>query len=94
MTQVIIDAGAVAAALIAILTFLGLVVRWVIVKPIKSYIDQATYQIQPHANGGKSLPDVAKAVEKMEWQLKALNARIEKIEFNVCPPPWDPADEG
>lgn len=84
MTQVIIDAGAVAAALIAILTFIGLVVRWVIVKPIKNYIDQATYQIQPFANGGRSLPDAVKAIIEIKGQLRGLDTRIEAIELKVC----------
>lgn len=87
MTQVIIDAGAVAAALIAILTFFGLVIRWVIVKPIQAYIDKATYQIQPHANGGKSLPDAVKAITEIKGHLEALDGRIEAIEAKVCKEP-------
>jgi hypothetical protein len=50
--------GQVAGALIAIATLLGMFIKWVIVKPIKLYIDQATYQIQPDTNGGKSLSDL------------------------------------
>jgi hypothetical protein len=57
-TDYIINAGQVAAAVGAILTLAGILVKWVIVKPIKSYIDQATYQIQPDTNGGKSLSDL------------------------------------
>lgn len=57
--------GQMAAALIAILTLGGMLVKWGIVKPIKAYIDQMTYAIQPHANGGKSLPDLIDAVNDM-----------------------------
>jgi hypothetical protein len=41
-----------AAALVTIGTALGLTIKWAIVKPIKSYIDHATYPISPGANGG------------------------------------------
>jgi hypothetical protein len=61
----ILNAGAVAAALIAILTLGGILVKWGIVKPIKAYIDTMTYAIQPHANGGKSLPDLINKVDAL-----------------------------
>jgi hypothetical protein len=61
----ILNAGAVAAALIAILTLGGILVKWAIVKPIKAYIDTMTYAIQPHANGGKSLPDLINKVDAL-----------------------------
>jgi len=57
--------GQIAAALVAILTLLGMLVKWVIVKPIKAYIDTMTYAIQPHANGGKSLPDLINKVDAL-----------------------------
>ena len=58
--------GQYAAALIAILTLGGMLVKWGIVKPIKQYIDQATYPIQPGANGGKSLPDLINTVDEIK----------------------------
>jgi uncharacterized oligopeptide transporter (OPT) family protein len=67
--SLIIHAGQIAGALIAILTLGGILVKWGIVKPIKAYIDQMTYSIQPHANGGKSLPDIANAVHRLEEKL-------------------------
>ena len=57
--------GQLAAALIAILTLAGMLVKWGIVKPIKAYIDTMTYAIQPHANGGKSLPDLINKVDAL-----------------------------
>jgi len=66
----IIHAGQVAGALVAILTLGGILVKWGIVKPIKAYIDQMTYAIQPHANGGNSLPDVIKALHRVESKLE------------------------
>jgi hypothetical protein len=61
----IIGAGQVAAAVGAILTLAGIIVKWTIVKPIKNYIDQATYQIQPDTNGGKSLSDLHNHVSEV-----------------------------
>jgi hypothetical protein len=61
----IVEAGSIAAALIAIITLGGILVKWGIVKPIKAYIDTMTYAIQPHANGGKSLPDLIRKVDAL-----------------------------
>jgi len=61
----IIYIGQLAAALLAILTLCGMLVKWGIVKPIKAYIDTMTYAIQPHANGGKSLPDLINKVDAL-----------------------------
>jgi hypothetical protein len=65
----IIIAGQVSGALIAILTLGGMLVKYGIVKPIKAYIDQMTYAIQPHANGGKSLPDLINKVDDLKVML-------------------------
>jgi len=65
----LILAGQYAAALIAILSLLGMVIKWAIVKPIKAYIDQATYPISPGANGGKSLPDLINTVDEIKTLL-------------------------
>jgi len=67
--QLVIQIGQISGALIAILTLGGILVKWAVVKPIKAYIDQMTYSIQPHANGGKSLPDIANAVNRLEAKL-------------------------
>jgi hypothetical protein len=68
-TNVIIGAGQVAFAIGSILTLGGIIVKWTILKPIKNYIDAATYPIQPHANGGDSLPDVIKALKRLDEKL-------------------------
>ena len=57
--------GQAAGSMIAILTLAGMLVKWGIVKPIKSYIDKMTYAIQPYANGGKSLPDLINKVDNL-----------------------------
>jgi hypothetical protein len=69
MTHIII-AGQVSGALIAILTLAGILVKYGIVKPIKAYIDTMTYAIQPHANGGKSLPDLINKVDALHLVVK------------------------
>lgn len=61
----IIYIGQIAGALIAILTLFGMIITWGVVKPIKAYIDQMTYPIQPHSNGGKSLPDLINKVDAL-----------------------------
>ena len=63
--------GAGAGALIAIFTLFGMFIKYAIVKPIKAYIDKMTYQIQPHANGGKSLPDLVDTVDDLKTMLIA-----------------------
>jgi F0F1-type ATP synthase membrane subunit b/b' len=87
MTQGILTAGQVAGAFIAIFTLLGMIIKFAILKPIKAYIDKATYQIQPFANGGKSLADVAKVVNEVKSELETLNDRVEAIEVNTCKKP-------
>jgi uncharacterized oligopeptide transporter (OPT) family protein len=70
----LMTAGQAAGSMIAILTLFGMIVKWGIVKPIKSYIDQMTRPIQPNANGGKSLPDL---VEKVNDLKDLLNQHIQ-----------------
>jgi hypothetical protein len=62
----VLIAGQYAAASLAILTLFGLIIKWAVVKPIKLYIDQMTYPIQPNANGGKSLPDLVDNVKEVK----------------------------
>ena len=62
----LMTAGQAAGSLIAILTLGGMLVKYGIVKPIKSYIDQMTRPIQPNANGGRSLPDVIEKVNEIK----------------------------
>lgn len=58
--------GQASASLIAILTLGGMLVKWAIVKPIKSYIDKMTYNIQTDSNGGSSLPDLIRNVNEIK----------------------------
>ena len=82
----LIELGQYAAALSAIAVLAGMTIKWGIVKPIKAYIDQATYPIHPAANGGKSLPDIANTVNRIESQVKDLDYRLNSIEEIVTKP--------
>lgn len=82
----IIELGQYAAALSAIAVLAGMAIKWGIVKPIKAYIDQATYPIHPEANGGRSLPDIANTVNRIESNIKDLDYRLNSIEELVTKP--------
>lgn len=57
--------GIVATSL-GIIAVLG---KWLILNPLKAFIRDQTYPIQPTANGGRSLPDIARAVDRIEKRL-------------------------
>ena len=82
----LIELGQYAGALSAIALLAGMAIKWGIVKPIKAYIDQATYPISPTANGGKSLPDIANTVNRIESNIKDLDYRLDSIEELVTKP--------
>jgi hypothetical protein len=67
----LILAGQYAAALLAVLSLFGVIIKWAVVKPIKAYIDHATYPIQPGANGGKSLPDLIRTVDEVKTMVSS-----------------------
>lgn len=80
MTDSIIMAGQVAGALSAIGAVVFVIVKYAVVKPIQTYIDLRTYQIQPNANGGKSLSDVALGIQRVERKVEALGKRVDTLE--------------
>ena len=82
----IIEAGQYAGALTAIAVLFGMAIKWLIVKPIKAYIDQATYPIHPESNGGRSLSDVAQTVNRIETRISDLDYRLNSIEELVTKP--------
>lgn len=61
--------GQIAGACIAIGTALALGVKWLVLTPIKMYIDAATYPISPEGNGGLSLPDAIKSINEIKGLL-------------------------
>ena len=82
----LIELGQYAGAITAIALLAGMAIKWGIVKPIKAYIDQATYPIHPTANGGKSLPDVVATVNRIESRISDLDYRLNSIEEIVTKP--------
>ena len=78
--------GQYAAAISAIAVLLGMFIKWAIVKPIKAYIDTATYPIAAHANGGKSLPDAIATLNRIESRMSDLDYRLNSIEELVTKP--------
>jgi hypothetical protein len=67
--------GQIAGACLAIGTALALGVQWLVLKPIKLYIDSATYPLSPDANGGMALPDAIRAINDVK---QLLNDHIDK----------------
>jgi hypothetical protein len=65
---------------IGILTVVG---KILIVKPLKDYIEEQTHSIQPHANGGKSLPDIAKNVIEIKSNLENLSHQVDRVETRL-----------
>jgi hypothetical protein len=82
----LIELGQYAGAITAIALLVGMFIKWAIVAPIKAYIDTATYPIHPEANGGKSLPDIAKTVNRIELRISDLDYRLNSIEELVTKP--------
>jgi hypothetical protein len=62
----LVESLTVVSLSIGILTVL---VKWFVVNPLKNFIKEQTYPIQPTANGGRSLPDIARAVDRIEKRL-------------------------
>lgn len=72
----ILTAGQYAAAISAILALLAIIVKYGILKPIKIYIDTATYPIHPEANGGRSLPDAIAGISRIEEKVCEIDQRL------------------
>jgi len=62
----VVEVVGVIASSLAIVSVLG---KWLVLNPLKHFIKEQTYPIQPTANGGRSLPDIAKAVDRIEKRL-------------------------
>ena len=85
-TDNILLAGQIAAAISAIGALVYGIVIYAVVRPIKAYIDHATYQIQPTSNGGNSLPDAIKAIKRVEYKIEKLSKRLDIVETHLTDP--------
>lgn len=54
--------------------------KWLVVLPLKNFIAEQTHPIQPYANGGRSLSDVARTVVEIKTTLDSLTHQVDKIE--------------
>jgi hypothetical protein len=72
--------GQYATASLAVLALVGALFRVLVLLPLKSFIKEQTYQIQPTANGGRSLPDVALGIEAIKLRLDSIERRVIKLE--------------
>jgi hypothetical protein len=62
----LLESLSVVSLSLGIIAILG---KWLIVNPLKKFIKDQTYPIQPSANGGRSLPDIARTVDRIEKRL-------------------------
>ena len=69
--MILIEVGQAAASLIAVATLFGMFIKWAVVKPIKLYIDTATAQINPGANGGRSLNDLVDKIDDLREMVES-----------------------
>jgi hypothetical protein len=72
--------GQYATASLAVLALVGALFRFLVLLPLKAFIKEQTYQIQPTANGGRSLPDVALGIEAIKLRLDSIERRVIKLE--------------
>jgi hypothetical protein len=72
--------GQVAMAITAVGALLIASHRYIVVKPIQRTIAEHTSLIQPGANGGKSLPDVALGIQRVETKIEGLSKRVDTLE--------------
>lgn len=76
----VLTAGQYATASLAILAFAGVLFRFFVLIPLKQFIKDQTYPIQPNANGGKSLPDIAETVARIDKRLEGIERRVMRLE--------------
>jgi hypothetical protein len=72
--------GQYATASLALLALVGALFRFLVLLPLKAFIKEQTYPIQPTANGGRSLPDVALGIEAIKLRLDSIERRVIKLE--------------
>lgn len=71
---------AITVGALTIVTTFG---RWFIVAPLKRYIEEQTHPIQPNANGGKSLPDVAVTLGRVETKIDNIDSWLTKVDARL-----------
>lgn len=75
-------AGEIVALVVGVLTIIGILLAalgWFIKQKIREF----TYQIQPTANGGKSLADLHKKVDALTDDVSMLKKAVLQLESDV-----------
>lgn len=62
------------------LGIIGVLGRWLVLTPLKSFIKEQTYPISPGANGGRSLADVAKVTVETHTLVTSLISQVDRVE--------------
>lgn len=75
--------GQVSMAITAIGALLIASHRFLVVKPIQRSIAEHTSLIQPGSNGGKSLPDIALGIQRVESKIEGLTKRVDTLEKSI-----------
>ena len=79
MFSALSQATQVLGFILVLVTAIGGLGRFFIFNPLRREIKDATRQIQKDANGGLSLPDVARKLDKMERRQDDVEVKIDLI---------------
>jgi len=81
--DILLTVGAYSGAILAITGVIVGLVRYLLLVPLKNFIREQTYLIQPDSNSGKSLPDIALALESIKIRLDRLERHAEKENYRI-----------
>ena len=73
------QAAQVIGFILLLVTAIGGLGRFFIFNPLRREIKEATRQIQIDSNGGLSLPDVAKKLDKMETRQNHVEEKLDLV---------------
>ena len=76
----VLTAGQYATATLAVIGLISVLYRVFVLVPLKRLIKEMTYPIQPDANGGKSLPDIALGIEAIKYRISRLEERLDRLD--------------
>ena len=77
--ETVFQFGQVLGIIIALVTTLTGLGRYFIFNPLRREIKEATRPIHPSSNGGLSLPDVARKLDKLESRQDHTDAQLDLV---------------
>ena len=77
--ETVFQFGQVLGIIIALVTALTGLGRFFIFNPLRQEIKEATRPIHPSSNGGLSLPDVARKLDKLEERQDHTDAQLDLV---------------